>query len=54
MIADVPVGILLSGGLDSSIITALAARNTNRINTFNISFPDHEKFDESKHTFCIK
>lgn len=53
MIADVPVGILLSGGLDSSIITALAARNTNRINTFNISFPDHEKFDESKHALLV-
>lgn len=32
--ADVPVGILLSGGLDSSIITALASNNSKKINTF--------------------
>jgi asparagine synthase (glutamine-hydrolysing) len=47
MIADVPVGIFLSGGYDSSIVTALLQKNhPERLNTFTIGF--HEKgFDES-------
>lgn len=51
--ADVPVGILLSGGLDSSLITALAAQLTSQVKTFNVSFPDQEKFDEAKHARLI-
>lgn len=48
--ADVPVGILLSGGLDSSLITAIAARNSSsKISTFTISFPGHVSFDEEPH-----
>lgn len=39
MEADVEVGTYLSGGLDSSVITALASRNR-RVNTFSIGFDD--------------
>src|SRR3954454_23129104 len=41
MVADVPVGILLSGGLDSSLIVALLAEEGQRgLATFSIGFPD--------------
>lgn len=47
LVADVPVGVLLSGGLDSSLITALAARTSGRrIKTFTVSFPGHGSLDE--------
>ena len=47
--ADVDVGVLLSGGLDSSLIVAMAARSKlSDINTFSIGFPtiDNEVGDE--------
>lgn len=44
MISDVPVGILLSGGLDSSIIAALMRRNTNGdIHSFTIKFASNDR-----------
>ncbi len=40
MVSDVPIGVLLSGGLDSSLVTALAARvGSGRIRTFTFAQP---------------
>jgi asparagine synthase (glutamine-hydrolysing) len=49
LVADVPVGILLSGGVDSSLVTACAAARMTRVKTFTIAFPGHEAYDEAMH-----
>ena len=42
LIADVPVGVFLSSGLDSTAIAALAAKAHPGIHTFTVAFPDLE------------
>ncbi len=47
--ADVPVGVYLSGGIDSAIVAATVARyHPGKIMAFNISFPQDEAFDEDR------
>ena len=53
MVADVPVGVLLSGGVDSSLITAMAVRASSQVHTFTIGFPGHGKLDETDHARLI-
>ncbi len=42
LIADVPVGVFLSSGIDSTAIATLAAKAQSGIHTFTVSFPDTE------------
>ena len=51
--ADVPVGILLSGGVDSSLVTAMAARHLGQVRTFSVRFPGGGPFDETSHARLI-
>jgi len=53
LVADVPVGILLSGGVDSSLVTAMAARAAARVKTFTIRFPGYGPYDETEHARLI-
>lgn len=47
LVADVPVGTFLSGGVDSSIVSALAARHHKALHTFSIGYSDDPYYDES-------
>lgn len=51
--ADVPLGVLLSGGIDSSIVAALAAQASSEpVRTFTVGFPD-VRYDERPYALAV-
>jgi asparagine synthase (glutamine-hydrolysing) len=53
LVSDVPLGVFLSGGIDSSAVANLAVRaGQGRVRTFNIAF-DIAQFDESPHARAV-
>lgn len=53
LVADVPLGAFLSGGIDSSVITALAAKHKPDLHTFSIGFKDEKFFDETEYARLV-
>jgi asparagine synthase (glutamine-hydrolysing) len=51
--SDVPLGVCLSGGLDSSAIVGLASRHVDRVKTFTIYFGDGPDYDERQHAHAV-
>ncbi|HKC68434.1 MAG TPA: asparagine synthase (glutamine-hydrolyzing) [Bacteroidia bacterium] len=51
--ADVPVGCFLSGGIDSSVITAIASQKNKSLQTFSIGFKNNAYFDESVYAEAV-
>ena len=47
LLSDVPISTMLSGGLDSSIITAIASQYINDLSTYSITYEDQEKYFQS-------
>lgn len=53
MVSDVPVGVFLSGGYDSSLVTALLSKNKSRkLYTYTIGF-ENKKYNEADHAKTI-
>jgi asparagine synthase (glutamine-hydrolysing) len=53
LMGDVPIGTMCSGGIDSSLITALAAQHDGSVSAFNVSIADQPEHDEGAYARMV-
>ncbi len=53
LISDVPIGSFLSGGVDSSIVSAIASKHKTNIETFSVGYADEPFFDETEYAKLV-
>lgn len=53
LVSDVPLGAFLSGGIDSSVIVALASESIRDLKTFSVGFRDNRYFDETRYAELV-
>ncbi|MEP4535281.1 MAG: asparagine synthase (glutamine-hydrolyzing) [Cyclobacteriaceae bacterium] len=53
LVSDVPLGAFLSGGIDSSVIVALASEQVSGLKTYSIGFKDNQYFDETQYAHLV-
>ena len=53
LVSDVPLGTLCSGGIDSSLITAMCARHLCDVAAFHVSVAGYEEMDESRYAHQV-
>src|SRR5206468_148421 len=53
LLGDVPMGVLLSGGLDSTTVLALLSDRVSELTSFSVGFPEHPDLDEREEARAV-